>query len=232
MGDYLNDLRGRVQEWADDLANEYHVSCEERAGSKKPRKRETRIILISVSILITSIICERDYIMNTTNVSNSGKKSVSNKTSPVVSPLANMSVEAIKAALVAREGEERAKAREAVVVAEKSLQAAQAELAKFEPRVVRTRRGRKARKAASASEGGSGNVTRSPRAKNSAPLNQILHEIMKKSGTEHTVSDLVEVLGKTDFKTTAKKPYILVYTALKTHPAMFAKISKGTYRAI
>lgn len=165
--------------------------------------------------------------MNTKNKKNN---TVSTATTTVTTPaLSGMSLDQLREALDNRTKEETEKARVKVEGLQAQLAEAVTELARFVPVVAHKSRkvGRKPKAEGTVANG----APRAARAKNDKPLNQVLHELLKGNG-DFEMKTAIDMLEKTDFKTNAKNKYVLVFTALSTHPNMFKKIDRGTFRAI
>jgi len=82
------------------------------------------------------------------------------------------------------------------------------------------RRGRKPRAA-----------QRAQRAQNDQPLNQVIHGLMTRKGSPMGISEVIEAVGKTSYKSNAKNMYPVVFTALK-NTDMFRRVARGQYQAI
>lgn len=70
------------------------------------------------------------------------------------------------------------------------------------------------------------------RAKNPQPLAHYLYDILKSSTEPMTVQQINEKLKETDYRSEAKQPYVVTFTALTKHPEMFRKVSRGLYEAV
>lgn len=133
--------------------------------------------------------------------------------------LATMSIEAIEAQLQARRDQEVAGLKAQLEKLDTERNTVRERIATLTATLVKRGGG-----------GGGKRGPRGPRAKNEKPLAQYLHDVLK-AGGDMTAKQAIEALGKTDWKTNSKDPYVSVFTALTKNGELFEKVSRGVFRA-